>query len=292
MNALASRDSHEIMERVLSVGDLSQLTTGERNDLYGRTCLSLGLNPLTRPFEYIRLQGKLVLYAKRDAADQLRKLHNISLRILEQRTADGLFLVTVEAQDKTGRVDSDVGAVALDNLRGEARANAILKAITKAKRRVTLSICGLGMLDETEVSDVPVGERQSWEEPKAEAKPEEPEQNMRQMITIKDAAGATVCVTSIWQEALKRYGEAKRDWGVDASAVARANLDALKAILPFARNGTHDRLKVEIEAIEATMEAIDQPREVDADGVVIEGESQEPAPAPPAEARMTAPEVA
>jgi hypothetical protein len=35
------------------------------------------------------------------------------------------------------------------------RANTILKAITKAKRRVTLSICGLGWLDETEVEDIP-----------------------------------------------------------------------------------------------------------------------------------------
>jgi len=34
-------------------------------------------------------------------------------------------------------------------------ANAIMKAITKAKRRVTLSICGLGMLDETEVESLP-----------------------------------------------------------------------------------------------------------------------------------------
>jgi hypothetical protein len=31
----------------------------------------------------------------------------------------------------------------------------MMKAVTKAKRRVTLSICGLGMLDETEVDSVP-----------------------------------------------------------------------------------------------------------------------------------------
>ena len=33
--------------------------------------------------------------------------------------------------------------------------NAKLKAITKAKRRVTLSICGLGFLDETEIDTIP-----------------------------------------------------------------------------------------------------------------------------------------
>ena len=35
---------------------------------------------------------------------------------------------------------------------GEFAANAIMKAVTKAKRRVTLSISGLGFLDETEVT--------------------------------------------------------------------------------------------------------------------------------------------
>jgi hypothetical protein len=39
-------------------------------------------------------------------------------------------------------------------MRGD-KANAIMKAVTKAKRRVTLSICGLGFLDETEVETIP-----------------------------------------------------------------------------------------------------------------------------------------
>jgi hypothetical protein len=45
--------------------------------------------------------------------------------------------------------------VSIANVNGEARANAMMKAETKAKRRVTLSICGLGMLDETEVESIP-----------------------------------------------------------------------------------------------------------------------------------------
>jgi hypothetical protein len=47
------------------------------------------------------------------------------------------------------------GAVSLVGLRGEALANAIMKAETKAKRRATLSICGLGFLDETEIETIP-----------------------------------------------------------------------------------------------------------------------------------------
>jgi hypothetical protein len=40
-------------------------------------------------------------------------------------------------------------------MRGDLRANTIMKAVTKAKRRVTLSISGLGFLDETEVETIP-----------------------------------------------------------------------------------------------------------------------------------------
>lgn len=170
-NAIVTHEASSIMERVLAVGDLAQLTPEERNRYYAETCKSIGLNPMTRPFEYLRLSGKLVLYARRDAADQLRKLHGISLRIAQQQASDGLYMVTVEAKDAKGRTDADIGAVDIGNLRGEARANGILKAITKAKRRVTLSICGLGMLDETEVADIPSGEKQTWEEPAKAHKP-------------------------------------------------------------------------------------------------------------------------
>jgi hypothetical protein len=45
--------------------------------------------------------------------------------------------------------------VATVGLKGDALANALMKAETKSKRRVTLSICGLGMLDETEVDTIP-----------------------------------------------------------------------------------------------------------------------------------------
>jgi hypothetical protein len=47
-----------------------------------------------------------------------------------------------------------MGAVSIAGLKGDALVNATLKAITKAKRRVTLSICGLGMLDETEIDTI------------------------------------------------------------------------------------------------------------------------------------------
>jgi hypothetical protein len=146
----------DIMEQVLIKGDLAKLSEHERVDYYNAVCKSLGLNPLTRPFDYILLNSRLQLYAKRDACDQLRKIQNISLAIVSQDLNDGIYIVHVKAKTPEGREDEDLGAVPLpDTAKGEFRANLILKAITKAKRRATLSICGLGFLDELEVEDIP-----------------------------------------------------------------------------------------------------------------------------------------
>ncbi|MGI6514474.1 MAG: hypothetical protein ACOX3D_09030 [Syntrophomonadales bacterium] len=59
-------------------GDLGGLTPQERGDYYVEVCDSVGVNPLTEPFKYITLNGKLQLYATRACAEQLRKIHNIS----------------------------------------------------------------------------------------------------------------------------------------------------------------------------------------------------------------------
>jgi hypothetical protein len=146
----------DIMESVLIKGDLARLTPDERVTYYNAVCKSIGLNPLTQPLAYMNLQGRLQLYAKRDAADQLRRLRNVSVEILHQGLNEDLYSVHVQATDATGRKDEDLGVVPLPaNVKGEFRANMILKAVTKAKRRVTLSICGLGFLDETEVDSIP-----------------------------------------------------------------------------------------------------------------------------------------
>jgi len=155
---LALQDSAEIAqiaEKTLIGGDLSKLSPQERVQYYLRTCESLGLNPLTKPFEYITLNGKLTLYAKRDATDQLRKSNNISIKITSRDSLNGVYIVVAQASTPDGRIDESTGAVSIDNLKGDALANALMKAETKAKRRATLSICGLGMMDETETETTP-----------------------------------------------------------------------------------------------------------------------------------------
>jgi len=147
----------EVIERVITQGDLSKMTAPERIAFYWRTCESIGLNPLTRPFEFLSLSGKLTMYAKRDATDQLRRIHKVSIDGLEQVVADDILTVTAKGHTPDGRSDSDVGAVNLKGLSGDARANATKKAITQAKRRLTLSLVGLGFLDESEIEGI--GER-------------------------------------------------------------------------------------------------------------------------------------
>lgn len=153
MKAPAASD---VMEGVLLNGDIAKLDANARVQYYKAVCNSMGLNPLTKPFEFITLNGKLQLYALRSCTDQLRKINGVSLDLVSRDVTDGILTIHVRARLPDGRSDEDLGAVAFpDTLKGEARANAELKAVTKAKRRATLSICGLGWLDETEIDSIP-----------------------------------------------------------------------------------------------------------------------------------------
>ncbi len=145
----------EAIEKVILGGDLSKLSPEDRISYHKMVCDSVGLNPLTKPFEYITLNGKLTLYAKKDATDQLRTINQVSVVIQAREVTEGIYVVTARATLPSGRTDESIGAVPIDTLKGESRANAMMKAETKAKRRVTLSICGLGMLDETEIESIP-----------------------------------------------------------------------------------------------------------------------------------------
>jgi hypothetical protein len=153
--ALTPTNGADVIERVVIVGDLKELTPSQRVDYYRKVCESVGLNPLTKPFDYLNLQGRLTLYARKDATDQLRRIHKVSTIIVSRDRVDDVYVVTARATMADGRTDESIGAVNIAGLKGDALANALMKAETKAKRRVTLSICGLGWLDETEIETIP-----------------------------------------------------------------------------------------------------------------------------------------
>lgn len=152
---VATPVSAETMETVIGTGDLKALTPAQRVEYMVQACKMIGLNPLTRPFRFLTFQGQVQMYATKDCANQLCASRKVSLSIVDKQLDRDVFTVTVRASTPDGRHDEDIGAVPLGQLVGEARANATMKAITKAKRRATLSICGLGFLDESELETMP-----------------------------------------------------------------------------------------------------------------------------------------
>jgi hypothetical protein len=117
----------------------------------------MGLDPFTKPFDILRLNGKEVLYCTRSGTQQLNKLHKVSHLITSRETNSeaGVYIVTSKASLPDGRCTESLGAVNIAGLKGEAYANAIMKAETKAKRRATLDLLGLGVLDESEAESIP-----------------------------------------------------------------------------------------------------------------------------------------
>lgn len=154
---VANTQLSEALERAITRNDFSQVSIEDRMRYLSTVCQSLSLNPLTMPLAYLTdRSGKVTLYMRKEGTEQLRKIHNVTLEVVSQGLQDDCYVVHVRATAPSGkgrRSDEDIGAVAVAGLKGEARANAMMKALTKAKRRATLSLCGLGMPDESEVED-------------------------------------------------------------------------------------------------------------------------------------------
>lgn len=125
-------------------GDLSKMTGGERLKFYGALCEFTGLNPLSKPFDWLTFQNKLQLYPNKGCAEQLRQLRKINVDILERKVEFGCLIVRVKVTSGDGRHDESIGAVPFnEKMPPESIANAMMKCETKAKRRATFSICGL-----------------------------------------------------------------------------------------------------------------------------------------------------
>lgn len=151
----------EAYEAALMRGDLLPLSIPERLSYYRATCDSMGLNYLTKPFDWLLLQNKLTMYSNRNCCDQLRKIHGISCKFTSREKQGEYYIVTCVASDPKGRTDESTGVVLIAGLKGNDFANALMKAETKAKNRVTKSICGLGFLDESELDTVKDAQRVS-----------------------------------------------------------------------------------------------------------------------------------
>lgn len=154
----------DIISSLVINGDLSKLTAAQQVQYYNQFCQSLGLNPLTKPFDLLVLNNKKVLYANKNCAEQLRQNHGVSTIEMNSQTINDVFIVTVKVQNSAGRIDIATGAVPIKGLSGNELANAMMKTETKAKRRATLSLCSIGVLDESELDTIPDASKVSMPE--------------------------------------------------------------------------------------------------------------------------------
>jgi hypothetical protein len=150
-----------ITSALILQGDLAALHPNDKVAYYKGYCERLGLDPYTKPFDILRLNGKEVLYLTRSGAQQLNMLHKVSHQITSRRVIDdaGIYEVTCRATLPDGRHTESIGAAHVANLKGEPYCNAMMKAETKAKRRSTLDLIGLGILSEEETANIPGAQR-------------------------------------------------------------------------------------------------------------------------------------
>lgn len=188
-----SKEEREALTKVLLQGDLGKLSEVEKWCYYKNYCDMLGMNPYTMPFGIINAQGKQVLYAKKGAAEQLAHKFDITVKFTAEYEKLGVYVVVACASTPDGRQAEAKGAVPIENLKGEALANALMKAETKAHRRAVLRLVGLGALDESEIGldtermDVAVVDKKTVAAAKAkQQKPSEKEDSVEAEVSEDD----------------------------------------------------------------------------------------------------------
>jgi hypothetical protein len=144
------------IEKAVIRNDLQSLTEIERIQYNFAACRSLGLNPLTRPFDYIIQDGKMSLYLNTVGVAQLRAIYGISVKVKDRSKDDEFIYCTAIAWDNSGRSEEATAVLSLCDkynkpLIGQAKANLIMKCETKAKRRATLALRGIPWGDSGEI---------------------------------------------------------------------------------------------------------------------------------------------
>lgn len=140
-------------------GDLARLTGEERGVYLLQYCQTMGINPLSGAIQFLMLDGRLVIYATKSCTQQLASRDKVTVKTTEPKVVCGILMCEAVAEmrlpDGLIRTANNIGAVPWDDKMGaKEKCNAMMKVVTKAERRVILSICGLGIMDETELDTV------------------------------------------------------------------------------------------------------------------------------------------
>lgn len=151
----------ETLKKILFKGDLSSLTPEEQIAYYIQRCERVGLDPYSKPFDFLEIkdkdtgQVKITLYANKEAAAQLIVNRGISIEKIEDSEENGVYKVKAHVRTADGRTGINLSVAHVKGLAGKNYENAIKRTVTQAIRRAILMACGLGDTDETEVADIP-----------------------------------------------------------------------------------------------------------------------------------------
>jgi len=142
-----------IIHSLVIDGDLAKLTPAQRVAYYEHRCRALGVDPAEKPFELLKLSGRLVMYCSKAGANALTRVNRLSVKLVDRTIDDGLIIITARATAPDGQYADDIGVV---DTKDDSRtyANAIMAAATKAKRRAVIALVGLGLIDASELTDI------------------------------------------------------------------------------------------------------------------------------------------
>lgn len=270
--ALSLDNTRAIVHATIASGDYSRLDDAQRGDVVLALCRATGLNPLTKPFDFLKLQGKLILYANRNAGDQLAAQHRITRRIVrgpEIVDVGGkkLVLCVCEASTPDGRTEHATATVDLADPCGLA--NVYMKAETKAKRRAALAVTGLSILDESEARDAtPRADAANDNAPEAKPDPALPAPTQKAPTAkASDALAKAIAQAKGWDAAVGLL-PAQPDRGAAEAIRARWAKRAEKAVDAASAakaRAVYDQLPAWVRELAPLPPASDEP----ADGYVV-----------------------
>ena len=157
----------EILADAVAAGkDTTSLSRDDRSALLVGLARKLGLNPLSGAVMFLKTNGRETLYVTKSGTDQIaarEKLRRETIRGPEVITMEGkkLVLCQVRASHPDGRSEVSTATLLLADV-----VNDLMKCETKAKRRATLSVCGLGLLAEDEIETIPGAQSVPFDAPR------------------------------------------------------------------------------------------------------------------------------
>ena len=144
------------MLAILARGNIASLSEEDRTRYILALCDALGLDPRFKPVDLIPGQGgALIPYLNRGATDSLARREGIQRttvvfpKVVEIDGVKCVLCVARATDTKTGRYEERVAtAISRDHQ------NVFMKVETKAIRRATIAVLGVGMLDESELDGI------------------------------------------------------------------------------------------------------------------------------------------